>query len=114
MAPETLSLAGKVAIITGSGRTNGIGAGIATTLAANGARVVINYISDETTTQAAAVAQTIRDAGGEAAVVRSDISTPEGASKLVQDSLAAFGVEHIDILGESSVAGLIEARLFID
>jgi 3-oxoacyl-[acyl-carrier protein] reductase len=37
-------LAGKVAVVTGASK--GIGSGIATALAAEGARVVVNYSSD--------------------------------------------------------------------
>ncbi|KAM0274305.1 hypothetical protein ACHAQH_007979 [Verticillium albo-atrum] len=39
-------LQGKVPIVTGSGRENGIGAGIALAFARNGASVVVNYVSD--------------------------------------------------------------------
>ncbi len=42
MTPDTLSLDGKVAIVTGSGRENGIGAAIAFALAVNGASITIN------------------------------------------------------------------------
>ena len=55
-APETLSLAGKVAVVTGAGREPGIGAGIATALARNGAAVVVNFKSDDTRSKAAAPA----------------------------------------------------------
>ena len=99
MTADTLSLAGKVAIITGSGRETGIGAGIATALARNGASVVINHVSDTTAQRAAAVAQKIVNAGGKAVVVQADVSTKEGAEKLVQQSLEKFGVNHVDILG---------------
>ena len=99
MAPDTLSLAGKVAIITGSGKENGIGAGIAFALARNGASVVINYVSDASAPRAAEVANMIERDGGKAAVIRADVSTQEGAKKLVEESLKAFGVEAVDILG---------------
>lgn len=100
MVQDTLSLAGKVAIVTGSGRETGIGAGIALALARNGARVTINHVSDTSTPRAANVAQMIRAQGGEAIVVQADISTQEGTKKLVQETLAAFNVDHIDILGK--------------
>jgi NAD(P)-dependent dehydrogenase (short-subunit alcohol dehydrogenase family) len=99
MAADTLSLTGKVAIVTGSGRETGIGAGIATALARNGASVVINHVSDTSSTRAASVAQKIVDAGGKAVVVQADVSTKEGAEKLVQQSLERLQVQHIDILG---------------
>jgi len=42
MSADTLSLLGKTAFVTGSGKENGIGAGIARNLARNGASVVIH------------------------------------------------------------------------
>ncbi|PNP54566.1 hypothetical protein THARTR1_05123 [Trichoderma harzianum] len=76
---ESLSLAGKTAIITGSGKENGIGAAIALALARNGARVAINYVS-------------------EATAPRADVTTPEGTKKLVEKAIEGFGVDRIDIL----------------
>jgi hypothetical protein len=102
MSKDSLSLAQKVAIITGSGRETGIGAAIASTLARNGAWVVINHVSDASGPRAAAVAQSIVDAGGNAVVVQADVSTPGGAKGLVQQTLETFGVDHIDILGNTS------------
>lgn len=99
MALDTLSLAGKVAIVTGSGRENGIGGGIARTLARNGAAVTLNYVSEKSTARAEEVAQSIRDLGARVAVVRASVATQEGASKIVSETLEAFGVDHIDILG---------------
>jgi NAD(P)-dependent dehydrogenase (short-subunit alcohol dehydrogenase family) len=60
MTHDTLSLDGKVAIVTGSGRENGIGAAIANALARNGAAVTINYVSDSSAPRAAAVAKRSR------------------------------------------------------
>lgn len=100
MSPDTLSLKGRVAIITGSGRERGIGAGIATVLARNGARVAINYVSDSTAPQAAEVVKKISSQGGVAVAIQADISTPEGAAKLVAETLKAFDTERVDILGE--------------
>ena len=98
MSGDSLSLAGKVAIVTGSGRENGIGAGIASTLARHGAWVVINHVSEATAPRAAAVAQGIVDRGGKAVVVQADVSTQDGAKGLVQQSLDKFHVNHVDIL----------------
>lgn len=100
MVADTLSLEGQVAIVTGSGRENGIGAGIATALSRNGARVVINYVSESSTARAEALAQSLRDQGGKVALIRSSVDTPEGAKFIVKETLAAFGVDHIDILGK--------------
>lgn len=99
MGPDTLDLTGKVAIVTGSGKETGIGAGIATTLARNGASVVINHVSEASASRAAGVAEAIRRTGGKAVVVQADVSTPAGAQKLIDETLAAFQVDHIEILG---------------
>jgi NAD(P)-dependent dehydrogenase (short-subunit alcohol dehydrogenase family) len=99
MAIDSLSLEGKIAIVTGSGRENGIGAAIATALARNGAAVIIHYVNTSVTQRAQAVAQSIRDAGGKAAVVQSSIETPDGAQYLVDETMRTFDTDHIDILG---------------
>jgi len=99
MSPDTLSLSGKIAIVTGSGRENGIGAAIAFALARNGASITINHVSDSVAPRAAAVAQRVEELGGKATVVQVDMSTPEGAARLVDETCKAFGVDRIDILG---------------
>ena len=66
------SLAGKVAIVTGS--SQGIGAGIAERLAADGASVVVNY--SRSVEHANAVVQRIVASGGKAVAVRADVSKP--------------------------------------
>lgn len=95
-------LVNKVAIITGSGRETGIGAGIALTLARVGARVVINYVSDSTAERAAKVVENIEATAGKgsAIVVQADVASVEGAKKIVDETLSGFGVDHIDILGK--------------
>jgi NAD(P)-dependent dehydrogenase (short-subunit alcohol dehydrogenase family) len=100
MAPDTLSLAGKVAIVTGSGRENGIGAAIAVALGRNGASVAVNYVSDSSASRAAKVAERVEAVGGRVTVVQANVETPEGAKKLVSETLAAFGSGRIDILSE--------------
>jgi NAD(P)-dependent dehydrogenase (short-subunit alcohol dehydrogenase family) len=99
MAPDTISLTGKTAIVTGSGRENGIGAAIAIALARNGANVAINYVSGSSATRAAKVAASIEALGAKVVVVQADVSTPEGAAKLVQKTLEGFKTDKIDILG---------------
>jgi NAD(P)-dependent dehydrogenase (short-subunit alcohol dehydrogenase family) len=98
MTADNLSLAGKVAIVTGSGRENGIGAAIASTLARNGAAVTINYVSETSGPRAQSVAEKIRADGGKVTVVRAAVDQ-EGAKALVEGTLKAFGTDHIDILG---------------
>jgi NAD(P)-dependent dehydrogenase (short-subunit alcohol dehydrogenase family) len=99
MSPDTLSLAGKVAIVTGSGRENGIGAAIANALARNGVAVTINYVSESSARRADAVAKKIQDDGGRATVVRASVDSREDGQRLVSETLKAFDTDRIDILG---------------
>lgn len=97
---DSLSLAGKTAIITGSGKENGIGAAIALALARNGARVAINYVSEATAPRSLKVAASIEEVAGKGSVViiQQDVTTPEGTKKLVEKAIEGFGVDRIDIL----------------
>ncbi|KAL7765007.1 hypothetical protein ACKLNR_002923 [Fusarium oxysporum f. sp. zingiberi] len=105
MTVDTLSLTGKIAIVTGSGRENGIGAAIAVALARNGAAVTINYVSDSITNRANALVDKIKADGGRATAVQTTIETPEGAQYLVQETLKAFETDHIDILVNNAGTG---------
>jgi len=100
MTVDTLSLEGKIAIVTGSGRENGIGAATATALARNGASVTINYVSEGSTSRAQNVAENIRNAGGKVTVIRADVSDPEEAKRLVNETMKAFDTDHVDIIGK--------------
>lgn len=97
---DTLSLEGKVAIITGSGRETGIGAATAAALARNGASVTINYVSDATAPRAANVVKSIQEAGGKVIAIRADVTKPEEAKRLVEETLKGFNTDKIDILSE--------------
>jgi len=84
-------LAGKSAIITGSGR--GIGRSIATLFAEHGASVVINDIDSDV---AESAAKEITDAGGSAVVCAGSVTDKEFPDRLVKTAADAFG--GIDIL----------------
>jgi len=85
-------LHGKVAIITGSSR--GIGAEIALMLANAGAKVVINYIENQSA--ADRVCAAISDAGGECFVIRADVSDPMAVRQLFDLTIERFNA--VDIL----------------
>jgi 3-oxoacyl-[acyl-carrier protein] reductase len=85
-------LADKVAIVTGAGR--GIGRAIAIRYAAEGARVVVNYVSRSDA--ADDTVETIRKAGGDAVAIAADVSRSADVDRLVAETLDRFG--RIDIL----------------
>jgi 3-oxoacyl-[acyl-carrier protein] reductase len=84
-------LQGKVAIVTGASK--GIGAGIAKSLAAEGAAVVVNYASSKT--GADAVVAEIVKAGGKAVAVHGDVAKSDDIKKLFEATAKAFGVASI-------------------
>lgn len=85
-------LAGKVAIVTGSSK--GIGAGIAERLAAEGAKVIVNY--SRSVEDAERVVARIVAAGGEAMAHKADLSRPSEIGPLIDAAVHAFG--QLDIL----------------
>lgn len=86
-----MSLAGKVAIVTGSGR--GLGLAYAQELARQGAAVVINDVDADT---AAEAVLTIEAAGGKATAVVAPVGPTETAKQLVAAAVDTFG--RLDIL----------------
>ena len=89
-------LTGKVAIVTGASK--GIGAGIAKSLAADGASVVVNYASSKT--GAEKVVAAITAAGGKAVAVKGDVSKAADANGIIDAAIKNFG--RIDILVNNS------------
>lgn len=84
-------LAGKSAIVTGSGR--GIGREVALKLAAEGARVVVNDLDAE---PAQEVVELIRSQGGEAVACTGSVTAPDFAERLVKTTVDNF--KGIDII----------------
>ena len=82
-------LDGQVAVVTGGGR--GIGRAVVLELAKAGATVVINYTRDQAS--ANALFMEIVHAGGNALVVRADVSDPEQAKQLIET--AAESSDHL-------------------
>src|SRR6266404_1437447 len=93
-------LEGKVAVVTGASK--GIGASIASHLAAEGASVVVNYASSKT--GADKVVAEITSAGGKAIAVQGDVSRKKDIDRLFVETKKAFG--KLDILVNN--AGIYE------
>lgn len=86
-----MSLAGKVAVVTGSGA--GLGLAYAQELARQGAAVIINDVSQDAADAAVA---SITEAGGKAAAVVAPVGSSETAQQLVDTAVETFG--GLDIL----------------
>lgn len=103
-----MRLSGKVAIVTGGARD--IGRQVSLKLAAEGAKVVVNYFDNEG--DAAETLQMIKAAGGEAIAVQGDMTKAEEVKKLVERTLSAFS-GRIDIL-VNVVGGLVGRHLITE
>src|SRR5437762_6142327 len=97
---STKRLAGKVAVVTGASK--GIGAAIASHLAAEGAAVVVNYASSKA--GADRVVSEITKKGGKAVAVQADVAKQEDIRRLFAETKKAFG--RLDILVNN--AGIYE------
>ena len=85
-------LDGKCALVTGASR--GIGRAIAVKLAAEGAKVALNFAGN--VAAAEEVKKEIEAAGGEAILVQADVSDPAAVEAMIKSVTDAFG--QIDIL----------------
>ena len=85
-------LSNKVAVVTGASK--GIGAGIAKSLAAEGASVVVNYASSKE--GADRVVKEIVGKGGKAVAVQGDVSKPGDVKRIFAETKKAFG--RLDVL----------------
>ncbi len=87
-----MGLDGRVALISGGGR--GIGAAVATGLAADGADVAVNYRRDEQS--AGETVRAIEALGRRARAYQASVDDAEADARMVDAVLADFG--HVDIL----------------
>jgi acetoacetyl-CoA reductase len=86
------SLEGAVVVVTGAAR--GIGHAIAEELGQSGAKVVVNYSRSQGPAEDL-VAQ-LQQSGSEAVAIQADVSDPEQAFRLIEETIQRFG--RIDVL----------------
>ncbi|MFC7400674.1 SDR family NAD(P)-dependent oxidoreductase [Chelatococcus sp. GCM10030263] len=98
-----IDLTGRVAIVTGAG--NGLGREHALLLAARGAKVLVNDLSQAA---AQAVADEILSAGGEAFAVAASVADFEAVSAMVQETIDRWS--KVDILVNN--AGILRDKTF--
>src|SRR5215831_19810531 len=108
------ALDGRVAVITGAGR--GLGREHALLFAAEGAKVVVNDLgggpdgSGSDVTPAHHVVDEIKAAGGEAIANTDDVTSGDGADRMIGQAVEAFGALHVLV----NNAGILRDRTIIN
>ena len=101
-----MNLEGKVALVTGSSR--GVGRAVALGFAQQGAKVVVNYTSNQGA--ADEVVSEIESMGTAAIAVKADVALKSDVELLVGKAVDAFG--KLDILVNN--AGFLRDRMFVN
>ena len=99
-------LGGRKALVTGA--DSGIGQGIAFELAAHGAAVAVNYLSDAAVAEG--MAAQIERAGGRAIAVQMDVSSEDDVVRAIGEARKAFG--GLDLLVNN--AGVEKRFMLVD
>ena len=108
------ALDGRVAVITGAGR--GLGREHALLFAAEGAKVVVNDLgggpdgAGSDSGPARQVADEIRAAGGEAVASTDDVTSADGAQRVIRQAIDEFGALHVLV----NNAGILRDRTIVN
>ncbi len=89
-----MNLHGAVAVVTGASR--GIGNAVAEELGRGGAKVVINYSGSQEPAEELAERINQTGGGGEAVAIQADVSDPNDAQRLIDQTVEQYG--RVDIL----------------
>ena len=89
-----------------TGGSRGIGRAVSEALSAAGARVAVNYRSDEAS--ANGLVRELRAAGGEAMALAGDVSDPSESRQLVRDVVVTVAVE---VVLQASLGWRVQWRL---
>jgi len=103
-----MSLQGKLALVTGSGR--GIGRAIALKLASQGANIIVNFFRHRESAE-----QTARDIealGVKAEVIRANVGDPAKVNEMFDTIASKFG--YLDILVNNAASGVGRSVLDVD
>jgi enoyl-[acyl-carrier protein] reductase III len=104
----TMSLKGKVALVTGGSR--GIGKSISLKLAEEGADIIVNYFRKKSTAEATAAE--IRAKGVKAHLIKANVGEPENIDAMFSDIQQTFG--RLDILINNAASGVPRAAVDLD
>ncbi|KFY48089.1 hypothetical protein V495_01631 [Pseudogymnoascus sp. VKM F-4514 (FW-929)] len=100
-------LAGKLAIVTGASKANGIGAATAYSLASHGANIVIHY--GKNGAAAAETVKRIESLGVKAVAISVDQQSKTFGTDLIEATLEAFNTKIVDIIiNNAGAAGFYE------
>jgi glucose 1-dehydrogenase len=103
---DDVQLDGKVVVVTGG--NSGIGKAIVLAMAAEGARVVVDYVAHEDATDR--LVAEVEAAGGEAVGVEADITKADDLHRMMQTAVDSFG--RLDVLVNN--AGLETRQSLLD
>jgi NAD(P)-dependent dehydrogenase (short-subunit alcohol dehydrogenase family) len=93
----------RVAVVTGSGK--GIGRGLAKRLADEGIVVVVNYQKDQAAGEESLA--NLKAVSPRSVLIQADVATPEGARRLIDETLSTFG--RLDILVNNTGPFLVKS-----